>query len=250
MTSPQTELRIFWGGSTLSNTPDLSIPGPYVNDYTLQHSGRIGDVNGDGFEDIALSAFSDGGSNGGVVQIFAGGSRPGTSPSTSVATDVGSYGIVPVGDVDADGYDDFVTVVPGTAYYLFQGASKLPTSFAGSWTDAAVAAGVGMFDIDSDGFADFLIGRGAGSPTPPPVLYRGTAGGPTAISGGLAQLHASETIGVSDNDGDGRPDIVGGSGQSGTAVVEWAGSDGTTAPRSARVLLSDQSAQLSGQIAR
>ena len=60
-----------------------SIPGPYANYYTLQDSGRVGDLNGDGFEDIALAAMSDEGSNGGLVQLFAGGRRPMRRPSTS-----------------------------------------------------------------------------------------------------------------------------------------------------------------------
>ena len=30
ITTPQTELRIFFGGDAIANTPDLSIPGPYV----------------------------------------------------------------------------------------------------------------------------------------------------------------------------------------------------------------------------
>ena len=72
ITTPKTELRVFFGGIAVANTPDLSIPGRYVNDYTLQHSGRVGDLNGDGFEDIALTAFSDERANGGMVQLFVG----------------------------------------------------------------------------------------------------------------------------------------------------------------------------------
>jgi FG-GAP-like repeat len=248
ITTPQTELRIFFGGATLANTPDLSIPGPYVNDYTLQHSGRIGDVNGDGFEDIALTAFSDGGSNGGVVQIFAGGPQPSKTVAASVTTTAATYQIEPAGDVNGDGFDDAVVVLAGTGYYLYAGAAQLPTAFANSWTAAWAAGAVGGFDLDRDGFADFLIGNGM---VAAPALYRGTATGATVVSGALANLTASVIVGFSDHDGDGRPDFIGTSGQaSGGASVEWAGSDGTTNPRAVLLRLLDTSAQFSGLIAR
>src|SRR5262245_18256226 len=80
ITTPQTELRIFFGGTATANTPDLSIPGPYVSYYTLQQSGRVGDLNGDGFEDVALTARSDDGATEGVVQLFTGGIRPTGTP--------------------------------------------------------------------------------------------------------------------------------------------------------------------------
>lgn len=251
LTSPQTELRIFWGAGALSNTADLSIPGPYVSDYTLQHSGRIGDVNGDGFEDIALTALSDGGgASGGLLQIFAGGEHPTTTPVASVVTEMGSYSIAPAGDVNADGYDDLVTVVPSTGYQLYEGASKLPTTFARSWIDAASSSAAGGFDLDGDGFADFVIGRSSGSVAAPTAFYRGSVTGPSAVSGGLALLYVAETISVSDNDGDGRPDVAGASSQSASTSVVWAGSNGSTNPPSAQLLLSDRNAQLTGQLVR
>jgi hypothetical protein len=87
---------------------------------------------------------------------------------------------------------------------------------------------VGDFDLDGDGFPDFAVGTSGSTP----LFYRGTAAGPALVASGLSHLTASAIIGFSDNDGDGRPDIVGTSGQtsSGTSL-QWAGSDGTTNPR-------------------
>jgi hypothetical protein len=247
ITTPQTELRIFFGGPTLANTPDLSIPGPYVNDYTLQHSGRVGDLNGDGFEDIALTAFSDGGSNGGIIEIFAGGAHPGATAAASIPTTVGSYEIEPAGDVNGDGYADAVVVLPGTGYYFYGGLSQLLNMFLTSSANTTAEDAVGGFDIDADGFSDLAVGTSGQAP----LLYRGTAAGPTLVSGGLSHLTASAIIGFSDNDGDGLPDILGTSGQTGGgATVQWAGSDGTTNPRAATLHPVDTSYQFSGAIVK
>ncbi|HEY4395743.1 MAG TPA: VCBS repeat-containing protein [Polyangia bacterium] len=247
-TTPATQLRIFYGGTTLANTPDLTIPGPYVNDYTLQHTGRIGDVNGDGYEDIALTAFSDGGSNGGTIQIFAGGAQPTATATVSLSTTSGSYEIQGVGDLNGDGYGDAVVVLSGTGYYLYSGASHHGATFDGTFTDATARDAAGGFDIDVDGLSDFLVGTSAQAP----ILYRGTATGPAAVASGLSHLGESVIVGFSDNDGDGRPDFLGSSGQGSTSgqPLQWAGSDGTTNPRVSYLQLSDTTAQLSGQIVR
>jgi hypothetical protein len=245
LTTPQTELRIFLGGTTLANTPDLSIPGPYVNSYTLQHSGRVGDLNGDGFEDIALTAFSDGGSNGGVIEIFAGGKQPAMTAAASISTTSATYEIEPAGDLNGDGYADAVVVLAGTGYYLCSGASPFPTTFASTWANTTASDAVGGFDIDGDGFSDFAIGTSGQA-----LLYRGTAAGPTPVSTGLSHLSPSTIIGFSDNDGDGLPDIVGTSGQMSGASLEWAGSDGTTNPRVVYLQPPDTTVMFSGLVVR
>jgi hypothetical protein len=124
------------------------------------------------------------------------------------------------------------------------------TGGATAWPDASASSGAGGFDIDGDQMADFVIGSSPATPTVPPILYRGSVTGPTAVSGGLASLHASQAIGVSDNDGDGRPDFLGAVYQSGDAELLWAGSDGTTSPPAVRLYLSDANATFTGQFAR
>lgn len=249
VTTPQTELRLFFGGNTLSNTPDLRIPGPYVNAYTLIDSGRVGDVNGDGFEDIALTAF-DGSAGAGVMQIFTGGQQPATTAAASVDTAAAQYVLIRAGDVNADGYDDIVVVQAGAEYRLYKGFPTLPIKFASTWPDTAASSGVGAFDIDGDQISDFVIGSIPGTTVIPPILNRGSVTGPSVVSSGLASLDACQTIGVSDNDGDGRPDFVGGVYQSGSPELEWAGSDGTTNPRVVRLYLSDTHASFDGRFVR
>jgi hypothetical protein len=245
-TTPQTELRIFFGGPTIANTPDLAIPGPYTDFYTLQHSGRVGDLNGDGFEDIALTALSNMNSNGGMIQVFTGGRSPVTNSAANVATTAATYQIEAVGDLDGDGYDDAIVILAGTGYYLYKGAAALATTLARSWADSTAASAVGGFDIDRDGFPDFAVGTSARAP----ILYRGSSAGPIMVSGALSSLITSTIIAVTDHDGDGRPDFVGTSGKMEEGSLRWAGSDGTTNPRAFDVRLADVNAHFSGLMVR
>jgi hypothetical protein len=234
ITTPTTELRVFFGGIAVANTPDLSIPGPYVNDYTLQHSGRVGDLNGDGFEDIALTAFSDERANGGMVQLFVGGRHP-TSTAVSLATMAAEYRVEPIGDVNQDGFDDALIVYPGASYALYRGAATLATTVAMTWNDATASSATGGFDLDRDGFSDFVVGTTAFMS----ILYRGGATNPARVASGISRLTSSTIVAFSDHDGDGRPDLVGLDSSNGPASIQWAGSDGTTDPRSFIVRLPD-----------
>ena len=101
------------------------------------------------------------------------------------------------------------------------------SAVAMTWTNTSTSSAAGGFDIDRDGFSDFVVGMTASVP----ILYRGGAAGPTVVAGGLARLTGSRIVGFSDHDGDGRPDFVGVDTSTNPAAILWAGSDGTTNPR-------------------
>ena len=86
--TPPSQVRVFLGGPTLSPDPDLTIPGPYPNFEGFSDSGRIGDVNGDGYEDIGLLAFDIDPSRPaiGKMQMFFGGSKPDGNSDAEVST--------------------------------------------------------------------------------------------------------------------------------------------------------------------
>lgn len=147
-----------------------------------------GDVNGDGFEDLMLSARGNIGDNYGEGRVFIVYGRA-TMPATVDLANLGTAGISiqgnnlyhgigislsGAGDVNGDGFDDFII---GAAYrqkgksYLIFGGSSLPSTldlatlgsrgveFISTGTfDASGWAVSGAGDVNGDGFDDLVVG--------------------------------------------------------------------------------------------
>jgi hypothetical protein len=105
VSSELNKVEIFYGGSSISQTPDQTL--------SLSFSpGSVtgGDFNGDGVSDIAISD-----ARGQELAIYFGGSSFSSSPdyttTTSnfqMVTEPGFYNVTNVGDVNEDGIDDFM----------------------------------------------------------------------------------------------------------------------------------------------
>lgn len=149
-------------------------------DARLGHAlSSAGDVNGDGFSDIALGAYlyDKGSSNEGVVMIHLGGPNGiGIAPSQTLENDQteAQFGIsvACAGDVNGDGYADLIA---GARYYdkghlnegaafIYQGSpaglNPVPTFVIESnqgdaWMGSAVAS---AGDVNGDGLSDVLVG--------------------------------------------------------------------------------------------
>ena len=124
------------GGST---NPDLSqadyiFYGAWDDDNTGEFVHRLGDINGDDLSDIAIIAHKNdnNGNNSGAVYGMFGGAETGSFMLADDASfivygatsnDQLGRGILPVGDVDEDGYDDFWLTssahVYGKAYLMY-----------------------------------------------------------------------------------------------------------------------------------
>jgi hypothetical protein len=141
-----------------------------------------GDVNGDGFGDLVLGANGSdlGGTDSGATGVFLG--PLGAGERAFADADrlwIGSGGteyfgdqVAGVGDLDADGYDDVVSVsqgdAPGTVVVLpgAAGAGQAPrrsddapVRFVGEAPyDQAGASATGAGDTDGDGWPDLLVG--------------------------------------------------------------------------------------------
>jgi len=217
------------------------------NDYLTYSMAGGGDVDGDGYDDLALGATGSdvGGSSRGAVYLFLG-SEDGWAGDVDAATaDAWWYGVgmnlgtaVAVApDVNGDGYDDLLMSAGGDGVsnagkvYLVLGRESgwAPSQSAavadaswqgeGAFYHAGTAlAGVG--DVDGDGLGDLLIGD-SGGPTYAGQAYlvlgrssgwaldESTSAADLVLRGEGASDNAGATLaGGGDLDGDGLADMV------------------------------------------
>ena len=211
------------GGNFIEGTTGFRIDAATTSDRLGYNTAIIGDINGDGYDDIAISApYADpstGGSNAGVIYVLWGSAaRPATNIDLSelssadgfeirgaIANDYlggNSWGdqtsfsaIAGIGDINGDGYDDMIVSSVSSAYVIWgkPGATR------------------GNIDLSSLSSADGFTINGTVSGQP--------------LSGGRGYSVA----GAGDMNGDGYDDVVLGAAYSdpanrsdaGTAFVLW-----------------------------
>ena len=199
----------------------------------------VGDVNADGYGDIAVSspqaAGTMGALNGGVVHIFLGGpaglgATPTLTLRSPVVSDVGcppafGFAIAGAGDVNADGHPDLLvsamspcvetaplTLSLGTDYLYLGTTSGLPAmpsmhldATAGDSGFATAPSGAG--DLNGDGYADVAIG-GESSKI---YVYLGSASGLPTTAGTVLRGYSHYLSGgvgsAGDMNGDGFSDL-------------------------------------------
>jgi hypothetical protein len=187
-----------------------------------------GDVNGDGFSDVIVGV--DGYSNGqlyeGRAYVYQGSaSGPAAAPSWTAEGghdyDIFGFSVATAGDVNGDGYSDVVISAPqytngqteeGRAFvYLGSAAGLAPTSAwstesdqTGAWFGFSVAT---AGDVNSDGYADVMVGSLAGRV----FVYQGSATGlvtaPSWVTQGEDHFGYSVAT-AGDVNGDGFSDVM------------------------------------------
>jgi len=192
------------------------------NDFQDGSSGELkgagaGDLNGDGYADLIISAPNgDGGvlSGEGILRIFYGASSGlGTSPSLEFyggqsGLHLGST-VARGGDVNGDGYAD---VVVGSAadvrVYLGSSAGMSTTP---AWSVAIVGSAVSAGDVNGDGYADVLISTPGSESV---SVYLGSSTGVahtpawTETSGTSGTGFGTSISGAGDVNGDGFGDLI------------------------------------------
>ncbi|OUJ76146.1 hypothetical protein BXP70_02415 [Hymenobacter crusticola] len=228
---------LYLGASTgLSAQATLVLRDPLavIHDNFAKCVASAGDVNGDGYADVLISA--DGNSTSqGQAYVYLGSSNglPAT-PSislldpTATASDVFGSSLASAGDVNGDGYADVVVGAPGAsnlqgrAYLYFGGSTGLsvtpsvtfpdPTTSYDSFGCSVSSAG----DVNGDGYADVIIGankaiggngraylylgRSTGFSTTPSLILNNPGGNAPGFFG-------QSVAGAGDVNGDGYADV-------------------------------------------
>jgi hypothetical protein len=177
-----------WAMDTDLSNSNASFVGENSYDGSGASVSGVGDVNGDGYDDILIGANwnADGGSSAGQTYLVLGkasGWAMDTDLSTANASfwgeetnDFSGYKVADAGDVNGDGYDDFLIGAycnneggSGTGQtYLILGKpsgwamdrdlSNSNASFWGEGTDWSGKSAAGGGDMNGDGYDDILIG--------------------------------------------------------------------------------------------
>lgn len=124
----------------------------------------VGDFNGDGNVDLASGVLAWMSSNDGLEAYISNGASSWTKQSTNLPTD-GGYGLVTVGDIDEDGYDDIVA--PHETEWSGEGANGIEVWFSDgnanpSWTAGPTPAASGAYegtmlkDVNNDSHLDLI----------------------------------------------------------------------------------------------
>ncbi|MEW5741414.1 MAG: FG-GAP-like repeat-containing protein [Myxococcota bacterium] len=227
---------VYLGGSKGLRAEPLRLPASALG--TTSGFGEavagVGDVDRDGFADVVVGApfaLSPDGMGStqmtGVVHFFPGRARGPSTESSALSTPQPTAAVAAVGDVNGDGFDDFVAGTPGggtnsgelllafghgdagmTQFDFISYPSADPAARFGA---SVAAAG----DVNGDGFADVLVGaptmdlNGQGSAW----LYLGSFGGLLPPTWSFRSQAPGDRLGqavagVGDVNGDGYDDVA------------------------------------------
>ena len=247
--------------------------------------GTAGDVNGDGYADIAVGApgYANGQGSEGRAFVYHGsaaGLTVGAANWTAESDQAGAtfgYSVNTAGDVNGDGYADLIVGAPyydngqtnEGRTYVYQGSAH-GLSLTANWTaesdqgDAYFGYSAGTAgDVNGDGYADVIVGAryysngeaGEGRA----YVYHGLAAGlnPTAnwmVESNQAGANLGVSVGTAgDVNGDGYADVVigadeydNGQGSEGRAYVYHGSASGLTVEIANWTAESDQDGALLG----
>ncbi len=172
--SHQGRAYIFHGGSSgISSSADRTLTGTANSD--LSTGLAIGDTNGDGYGDLAVSApFTYTDADKGLVYIFEGNGSGigGTATKTLTGFETGDYfGFrVTIGDIDRDGYGELVVGSPGYdtgagRIYVYSGSisgindgiSYTPQHIDAEAAGISLGTSLALDDINGDGLSDLAV---------------------------------------------------------------------------------------------
>lgn len=156
-------LMFFYGGTSNLNTPDHIIYFP--QNTNIVYLNKLGDVNGDSFDDIGITYYITGQSR--VFSIYIGGSFTENVIMTySYYLSIGMCAVSGIGDINNDGYADFTIAYtnndPNTGYHLINiyygnstGVFTNPQTLIQT-QEPITKVSKPLGDMNNDGYDDFM----------------------------------------------------------------------------------------------
>jgi hypothetical protein len=169
-----------FGGPGADGVADVIVTGQAAGDRLGSALAGVGDVNGDGFDDVIVGAYlvdaSPAAADVGRAYVCFGGTTPDGVPDLvltgfALGDNLG-VSVGGAGDMNGDGYDDFVVGAwggglgaqqgPGEAYVYFGGPSLAAVPdliLGGAARYDLFGCSVGSAgDVNDDGYADLVVG--------------------------------------------------------------------------------------------
>jgi|GEM_PF-2102258 len=157
----------------LSPTPNWTVESDLDNANLGAAVATAGDVNGDGYSDVIVGAYSQQAGTGAAYLYLGSVSGLSTTPAWTGGVGVQSwygYSVATAGDVNGDGYSDLIVGAPeydlvnsgGRAFVYYgspAGPGTDPDWVVGSVSMARFGASVGTAgDVNGDGYSDVIVG--------------------------------------------------------------------------------------------
>ena len=162
---------IYFGGTVMNNTADVIMNGEIAGDKFGATVSESGDVNGDGYSDVLVSAYNYSSIKGRAYIYYGGSAMNNVADVVMTGVSAGDYfgsAISGSGDVNGDGYSDVIISSFGySSYtgiaYIFYGGAVMDNVYdliftgenAGDYYGVSLS---GAGDVNSDGYSDVIVG--------------------------------------------------------------------------------------------